>query len=219
MHHSSILYNFTETHNSDNRFPHIHIDDDDEIVVGSTSTHVFILPFKYSSFVTNSKVIYRQGLEVLLEKDSSSFTIEEPENPDHPMWGKTILTVKLTPEETLLFNQYVALLDTNVQLKIETENGDILYNKVNKIKVKLPLDARSKLLPGGKVKVITEADEYVDVRGYEAAIVDDPDIDAENIAYDVDILGTVGKMPTEDMIYGELLDTDFGIHSQSAQGD
>lgn len=45
------LDNFTEKTNTDNRFASIFIDKEDEIVIGGTCTHIFILPFKYSEYV------------------------------------------------------------------------------------------------------------------------------------------------------------------------
>lgn len=126
----SILDTFTETQNSNNRFRG-HSSKEDEIIVGGTVTHVFILPFKYSEYVVDGKLLYKQGITTILEKDSSSFVLEEKGNKT------TILTVKLSPEETSLFDRF--LLDTYVQLKIYTVNQEVLYNKLNKLKVIMPI--------------------------------------------------------------------------------
>jgi len=124
------LDDFTELTNFDNRFKG-HMDKEDEIIVGGTSTHVFILPFKYSEYVVTSKLLYKQGLFTVLEKGPSEYELKETE------FGTTILTVKLTSDETKLFNH--PLLDTYVQMQIHTVNDEILYNKLNKIKVIVPI--------------------------------------------------------------------------------
>ena len=54
-----MLENFTETQNSNNRIRHLHIPKEDEVVMGATCTHVFILPMLYSESILHSSVIYR----------------------------------------------------------------------------------------------------------------------------------------------------------------
>lgn len=127
----SLLEEFKETHNSDNRHHSLCIDEEDEIIVGGSCTHVFILPFKYSNYVVNSKIMYKQGLFTVLEKYPSEYKLEEKSN------GTTVLSLRLSPEDTKKFNR--PILKTYVQMKIETANNETLYNKLNKIKVIVPV--------------------------------------------------------------------------------
>lgn len=82
---------------------------------GTTPTHVFTLPFE-TALVKAVKVTYvHDGATVLVK-----------ENQDCTMEGSTV-TVKLTQEETLLFenNQLV-----QIQLRVLLQNGDALRSVV-----------------------------------------------------------------------------------------
>lgn len=136
-----MLENYTETTNSDNRFRCLGIDKDDEIIIGGTCTHIFILPFLYSQYVTDSKIIYKQGLNVVLEKDPQSYILEEDTEKN-----VTTLTLKLSPAETALFKRN--LLDAFVQMRIINTDGEVLYNRLNRLIVREPLDVTDSLHMG-----------------------------------------------------------------------
>lgn len=124
--------NYTPTINSDNRFKRLEIDKEDEIIIGGTCTHIFILPFKYSTYVVNSKILYKQGLDTVLEKYPVDYILEEDDEK-----GKTILKLKLSTQDTNLFRE--TLLDSFVQMRIETVNNETLYNKMSRLKVYKPI--------------------------------------------------------------------------------
>ena len=137
-----MLENFTETIRPSNRRKYICNDKIEDIVLGSTSTHVFDLAFNYTEYVQESKVIYKQGLHTVLEKDPinnpDTFLIDENDN-------RTIITIILTPEETLQFKPNY--LTTTVQLKILNKkpvssewSGEVLYNRPAKLRVEAPAD-------------------------------------------------------------------------------
>lgn len=125
------LDNFTETRSPNNYPRYLKIDMDDEIIIGGTTTHIFKLNFKYTGFVKDCKIIYKQGFDVILEKVPTKDQIIEHGN-------KTTINLVLTPEETMLFKKVYR--DTFVQIKIETVDGEVLYNDKNKLVIKQPLD-------------------------------------------------------------------------------
>lgn len=134
----SILDDFTPTYstNNMNKWLYIH-DEENDIVVGSSCTHIFKFPFKYSEVVKNIEIIYKQGLsEPILIKDSDDVTVEEFTQ----CCGKeySTVTLVLTPEETELFRD--TLLDTFVQVKITNNKDEILYNEPTELEIRIPLD-------------------------------------------------------------------------------
>ena len=128
-----MLDNYTITENSDNRIKYLCMPKQDEIIIGGSCTHVFILPFLYSDSVIESEIIYKQGLEVVLIKIGNLCDIKEDFDKQC-----TTLTVNLFPDDTLLFKDN--LLDTSVQIKIYNIENEILYNIPNKLKIRRPLD-------------------------------------------------------------------------------
>lgn len=134
----SILDDFTPTYstNNMNKWLYIH-DEENDIVVGSSCTHIFKFPFKYSEVVKNIEIIYKQGLsEPILIKNSGDVTVEEFTQ----CCGKeySTVTLVLTPEETELFRD--TLLDTFVQVKITNNKDEILYNEPTELEIRIPLD-------------------------------------------------------------------------------
>lgn len=122
---------FTPTKYSDNRVIVLPEEKIDDIIIGATCTHIFHLGFKYSEYVKSSKVIYKQGLDVILTKYPISYNLEETK------YGTTFLTLVLTPEDTIKFRD--AHLTTTVQIQITNVNGETLYNIPSKLIVKEPL--------------------------------------------------------------------------------
>lgn len=125
----AFLDDFTPTTVSpDNRHLNLCIDDEDEIVVGGTTTHIFTLPFKYSTEISSCEITYKQGLTSILTKAGTDCTKTETAT-------STTLTLVLSPTETNLFKPYSAL-DTFVQIKLKKTTGDIIYGEPNKITIK-----------------------------------------------------------------------------------
>lgn len=127
-----MLENFTETSFSDNR-PIPEEEDQDSIVRGGTSTHVFELPFLCTNYVEDLNIIYKQGLEIVLTKEFTDCLITEDEDN-----STSTLTLKLSSEDTLQFEQN--LLDVYVQLRISTIDSELLYNTPIKLILEPTLD-------------------------------------------------------------------------------
>lgn len=129
----SILDNYTETHNSNNKFK-FHAIPDNIIVIGGTAEHTFILPFRFTNYIKESEVLYRQGVTTIIEKPANDI-LEDCRN--------TRVTVKLDTDETLLFSRF--LLDTFVQLKLTTNDGDIFYTDLIKLKLTQPIEDKPEI--------------------------------------------------------------------------
>ena len=138
---------FRPTIHPDNRPRHIEDENKDLIIIGGSCVNTFKLDFNYLDYVktdapvdaelddtvdlSRAKVIYRQGLNVVLEKYPEEFRIDEHKHYSY-------LTVILSPEETSLFsNNY---LDVKVQVMVENNSGNLLYDIPSKLRVMSPLD-------------------------------------------------------------------------------
>lgn len=99
----------------------------DEIIVGGSCEHVFILHFLYSEDCNSCRVVYKQNAATIIEKTASELEIQEDPNR-----YKTYIAVKLTPEETIKFNK---LFDAKAQLKLELKNGTVILGEINDIRV------------------------------------------------------------------------------------
>lgn len=87
--------------------------------LGTTPTHVFEIPVSADQ-IEDVRIVYAQaGVEVLAK-----------EIDDCELKGNTI-TVKLTQEETFLFDQK---LDADVQVRILTVAGEVLASDIMKMK-------------------------------------------------------------------------------------
>ena len=122
--------NYKETINPDNRHNFIFKDDTDSIIIGASCEHIFETDFRFSDYVLVGKVIYKQGLDIVLEINI------EPENVKE-IGRHSVITINLTPADTSLFKQ--TFLDTYVQLRIMTVNHEVLYDDPHKIVVNEPL--------------------------------------------------------------------------------
>ena len=92
---------------------------------GTTPTHTFNLPFDMSA-VSNVRIIYAQGSNVVLTKEKSDCECD----------GNTI-SFKLTQEETFLFD---CGRNADVQVRVLTAAGDSLASDIHKISIATCLD-------------------------------------------------------------------------------
>ncbi len=102
----------------DNRIAFLNINEYDNITLGATSTHYFRLPIEEEE-IEEYKVSYKQGLSVVLEKQTGECVIEEYE-------GGFYLRVVVLPEDSRLFNAYNK--DTFVQLALKLTDGTVSYS-------------------------------------------------------------------------------------------
>lgn len=121
------------TENPINTHKYLKQEDISEVIIGGTCTHTFFLPlFSYSEKVKECKIIYKQGLNIVLERVPVDDEVEEND-------CGTKITIVLEPDETKLFKkEYV---DSFVQLRIVDVDGYVLYNKLNPLNIIKPLDA------------------------------------------------------------------------------
>lgn len=110
--------NYDPTVWPDNRIAFLNINEYDNITLGATSTHYFKLPVA-STDIKNYVVSYKQGLSVILEKQTGECIIEEYS-------GGFYLKCVLTPEETRLFNFYNK--DTFIQLALQLQDDTVSYS-------------------------------------------------------------------------------------------
>lgn len=144
-----MLERFRTTEYSNNSTTEKYYDDGkDVITIGATFINTFRLDFSYFRYVatdakgedpddikvdmSKAKIIYRQGLKVIVEKFPNEFTVDE-------YVDSCYVTVKLSPEETSRFsNNY---LDVSVQVAIINKKGNLMYDIPSKLSVVSPLDA------------------------------------------------------------------------------
>lgn len=127
----SWINNYTETLSPNNKTKFIFEDKTDSIIVGASCQHVFEVPFLFTNYVKKAEVIYKQGLDTILEIELGIDNIIEKGA------NKTTIIIRLTPEQTILFRETV--LDTFVQLKIVTTSDNIIYDDPHYISVSEPL--------------------------------------------------------------------------------
>ena len=102
----------------DNRIAFLNINEYDNITLGVTSIHYFMLPVSEEQ-VEEYRVSYKQGLSIVLEKQTDECTIEE--------YGSGYyLKVIVSPENSRLFNAYNK--DTFVQLALKLTDGTVSYS-------------------------------------------------------------------------------------------
>lgn len=128
-----VLDNYTQTIISDNRHQFIDSNEDkDEIIIGGSCTNTFELPFLYSKYIKEGEVIYKQGLDVLLELPISLDMIEENERCSF-----SIVQVNLNPSQTSLFKN--TILDAYCQIRLIDINDNVMFDEPHKLKVSKPL--------------------------------------------------------------------------------
>jgi hypothetical protein len=111
-------YNTIPTTWPDNRIAFLNINEYDNITLGATSTHYFTLPVAETDIV-EYRVSYKQGLSIIVEKETGECVIEEYE-------GGSYLKVVITPDDSRLFNAYNK--DTFVQLALKLVDGTVSYS-------------------------------------------------------------------------------------------
>lgn len=125
------------TENPINTHKYLKQEDISEVIIGGTCTHTFFLPlFSYSSRVRECKIIYKQGLNIVLERIPIGDEITENE------FG-TKITIVLSPFETRLFKK--EFVDSFVQIRIIDVDGYVMYNKLNPLNIIKPLDASDEI--------------------------------------------------------------------------
>jgi hypothetical protein len=95
------------------------------MVIGTTPTHTFTLPFDID-VIKSLKITYAQGGEVMLTKRKEDCILE----------GDTV-TVKLSQEDT--FN-FIYPGDIEIQVRILTNAGDALTSYIHKVSLSKCLD-------------------------------------------------------------------------------
>ena len=103
-------------------------DEEVTIMAGETTVHSFEVPAVTEQGAANFKVIYKLGLDVVIEKSKG--------NPDVKVdTGKcmSIITCTLKPAETNIFRN--TLLDAWVQVIFEMTDGSTACTEILKIKL------------------------------------------------------------------------------------
>lgn len=119
----------------------IKVPNDEAIIMpGETTVHSFEIPFDVDKTADDYKIIYKLGLDVILEKgkDKASVVKDATEN-------FSILSWVLSPEETLLFKN--TLLQAQTQIKFVMKDGTVAYSEISQIKVEDSLDIDEPLPP------------------------------------------------------------------------
>lgn len=124
------LNNFTSTNNPDNRFKAITQDKENFITIGSSATHVFRLPFKYSECIKEAYINYQQGLYNVLSVEVEPSMIKEYDTC-------SFITVNLSAKQTSKFDW--TPLSCECQIKALTANNKVVYDVIHEIKVLKPL--------------------------------------------------------------------------------
>lgn len=104
-----------------------------DIMSGETAIHTFEVPFNVNESCEVLEVIYKLGIKPIIIKNHKDLEIIETE------CGKSIVTCKLSPEETELFANTV--LSAKVQLKFYMSNNTVSYSEEYKIKLMTSLDS------------------------------------------------------------------------------
>jgi hypothetical protein len=102
----------------DNRIAFLNINEYDNITLGATSIHYFMLPVDAEQ-IDEYRVSYKQGLSIVLEKQTGECEIEA-------YGGGFYLKVTVTPEESRLFNAYNK--DTFIQLALKLTDNTVSYS-------------------------------------------------------------------------------------------
>ena len=111
----------------DNIICFLGVDEDvlDRITHGATNIHYFKLPVDIED-VKDYVVSYKQGLEIILEKQFGECEIEILDN-------EVYLKCILTPEESRLFNFYNK--DTFIQLSLKLQDDSIVYSDIYRLEM------------------------------------------------------------------------------------
>ena len=139
----------------DNRHKYLHFDDEfkNKLVLGATNTYSFDL-YQPKDDIKEVLFTYSQGLSIILTKKFLLDEFQKVSEEDDFLTGpegsklyeitkwpsltpnknkvKAVLVYKITPEESLMFNNYN--LDTNLQMRLTLDNQDeVIYSKNYKL--------------------------------------------------------------------------------------
>ena len=92
------------------------------MIRATTPTHKFVLPFDYASYVKELLITYRQGNEIILEKDKNGVSFD----------GNTIY-LHLSQEETNLFKVNISV---DIQVRVLTNRNEAMASEIYKLSVK-----------------------------------------------------------------------------------
>lgn len=95
------------------------------MIRGTTPTHIFDLPFD-TAVIKQIKIIYAQGDCVVFTKDAKTCHM-----------GTNTVTVKLTQEETLMFD---CRNHVQIQIRVLTLGGEALASDIQSVSVGKCLD-------------------------------------------------------------------------------
>lgn len=104
-----------------------------DIMTGETVKHIFDIPFDIKSECSNVEIIYKLGVEVVIDKVLNADAIVDDNE------GHSVITVVLSPEESLKFKD--TPLSAHVQLKFMMNDDSITYSEIYPIKVRDALDS------------------------------------------------------------------------------
>lgn len=117
----------------DNRYKFICMNELDEITVGATAIHTFILNFKYSEKCNRCEIFYKQSVTDVAHFDTSAtgqyLTIDETTQP-----GNTFITVTIPAAQTKA--NFVPGRETYAQMKLHMKNGTTIFGEVNRVIVR-----------------------------------------------------------------------------------
>lgn len=120
----------------DNRFISINDFGNEELIIGGTNIHTFILPFDYTTIGNSLKVIYKQGLDFSFELTEDDCEIMSLGH------RRSLIRVELPIAKSLLFK--TNWLEASVQLKVSFNNEEnkinYFYTEPQKLKLLKPLD-------------------------------------------------------------------------------
>lgn len=110
------------------------------VVIGASVNHVFEMPFLFSEYCKDCKVIYKQCLTNIIVKGMNELEILEEPRESGECDDRTYIQVELSPEETSLFANHLETNNTFVQLKLTLNDDSIEYSRIMPIKVLTTLD-------------------------------------------------------------------------------
>lgn len=90
------------------------------MMCGTTPTHTFTLPFSVNE-IKSVRIIYAQGSKPLFVKEKGDCTLEN-----------NVITVKLTQEDTLLFDYKKRV---EIQVRVLTTDDDSIISTIKSISV------------------------------------------------------------------------------------
>lgn len=115
-----------------------------DIMTGETASHSFEVPFDVEASCLNYYVMYKLGIELIIEKDKNHLEVNKTN-------CGSIITCRLSSEETSKFAH--TCLSTKVQLRFMMANGEILYSEIYNVGVTSSLSSEiippvSRVIPG-----------------------------------------------------------------------